>query len=80
MKKLGLIRKIDKLGRLVLPRELRRTLDMNVGDPIEFFADDRSIIIKKYNPGCLSCGELGVNMKEVNGIRLCKECLKRFTE
>lgn len=50
MKATGIVRKVDELGRIVLPIELRRTLDIDIKDPIEIFVDDEYILLKKYEP------------------------------
>ncbi len=53
MKSTGIVRKVDELGRIVLPIELRRTLDINEKDPLEIFVDGGSIILKRYEPACI---------------------------
>lgn len=74
MKSLGIIRKIDGLGRLVLPVEIRRSLSLNLHDPMEFYMDGENIVIRKYNPSCVFCG--GVEHTVKFGERLiCPECL-----
>ena len=56
MRAIGCVRQVDKLGRLVLPSDIRRTLSITDGvDSVEFFVDDDSIIIKKYRPSCIFC-------------------------
>ena len=62
MKSTGIVRKIDELGRLVLPIELRRTLEISDGDSLEIFVEDNTIILKKYQPACIFCG----NAKDVS--------------
>lgn len=57
MKSTGIVRKVDDLGRIVLPIELRRTLDINERDSIEIFVDGNQIVLKKYSPSCIFCGE-----------------------
>jgi transcriptional pleiotropic regulator of transition state genes len=57
MKALGVVRKLDNLGRIVLPIELRRNLDVQVGDSLEIYVEDEKVILKKYNPACILCGE-----------------------
>lgn len=57
MKAVGIVRKLDDLGRYVLPVEIRRVLNINIGDPLEIFVDGDSIILKKYEPSCVFCGE-----------------------
>ena len=61
MKSTGIVRKIDDLGRIVLPIELRRTLEVSERDPLEIFIEDNTIILKKYQPACIFCG----NAKDV---------------
>ena len=56
MKSTGIIRKVDELGRIVLPIELRRTLDIVEKDAIEIYVDGDQVILKKYLPCCIFCG------------------------
>ena len=56
MKSTGIVRKVDELGRVVLPIELRRTLDIAERDAMEIFVSDDSIILRKYYPSCIFCG------------------------
>ena len=57
MKSTGIVRKLDELGRITLPIELRRNLDVNERDPLEIFVDDDQIILKKYNPSDIFTGQ-----------------------
>jgi transcriptional pleiotropic regulator of transition state genes len=77
MKSTGVVRKIDQLGRIVLPIELRRTLDINIGDALEIYTEGEQIVLKKYQPACIFCGEAEgvVNYK---GKNICKSCLKEL--
>lgn len=76
MKATGIVRKIDELGRVVLPIELRRTLDLDVKDPIEIFVDDdNTIILKKYEPACIFCGDAR-NVINYKGKNICTSCIK----
>ena len=79
MKATGIVRRLDDLGRVVFPIELRRTLDMKEGDCLEIYTEDNQIILKKYEPGCLFCGELKgvINYK---GKNICKKCFKEMRE
>ena len=77
MKSTGIVRKIDDLGRVVIPKELRRTLNINECDPLEIFIEDESIILKKYNPGCIFCGEFKDIISFKNKI-ICKKCIKEL--
>ena len=77
MKATGIIRNLDQLGRFVIPKETRKALDLNEGDPIEMFTDGDKIILKKYAPGCHCCGNME-NIKEYKGIKICKKCLNEL--
>ena len=79
MKSTGIVRRIDELGRVVLPIELRRTLDIDIKDSLEIYVDNNSIILKKYAPACVFCGEAEdiVNFK---GKNVCKKCIKEMTK
>lgn len=77
MRSTGIVRKVDELGRIVIPKELRRTKNINEGDPLEIYTEGNNIILKKYNPGCNCCGEVK-ELKEVSEIRLCKNCIEKF--
>lgn len=86
MKSLGVIRKVDSLGRIVLPRELTKFMNIKLaekggsaGDPLEIFTDGDTIILKKYEPGCKLCGE-SKNIVDVDGVKICKECVKKIYE
>ena len=73
MKSLGMVRNIDALGRIVLPIELRRTLDISAGDGIEMFSDGDTVVLKKYMPCCIFCGEAG-KIIEYKGKKICEKC------
>lgn len=74
MKSTGVVRKVDELGRIVVPIELRRTMDIAVKDTLEIFVEGDQIILKKYHPACIFCE----NVKDVityKGKLVCKDCL-----
>lgn len=73
MKSTGIVRKIDDLGRVVLPKELRTTMHLNVKDAVEFFTEGDSIILKKYEPCCYFCGE-GRDLIHFKGKLICHNC------
>ncbi len=77
MKNTGIVRKVDELGRIVLPIELRRTLDIDVKDSLEIYVEDSAIVLKKYQPTCIFCGESKdvTTFKEKN---ICEKCLKEL--
>ena len=56
MKSTGIVRKVDELGRIVLPIELRRNLDIEVRDALEIYMDGDRIVLQKYQPACIFCG------------------------
>jgi len=74
MKATGIVRKVDELGRVVLPIELRRTLDIEEKDPIEIFVDENMIILKKYEPECIFCSNAG-DVIVYKGKNICKQCM-----
>jgi transcriptional pleiotropic regulator of transition state genes len=76
MKSTGIVRRIDDLGRVVIPKELRRTLGVASLDPLEIFVDGDKIILKKYNPGCTLCDSL-TDLKELSGKLICASCVTR---
>lgn len=75
MKSTGVVRKVDDLGRIVLPIELRRTLDINIKDALEIYTEENQIILKKYEPVCIFCGEAR-EVIDLKGKKVCKKCLK----
>ncbi len=79
MKSIGIIRKVDEVGRIVLPVELRRKFDINKLDPMEMYTEDDCIILKKYEPTCIFCGE-SKDVFEFNEKTVCKKCAKELIE
>ncbi|MGN2369889.1 AbrB/MazE/SpoVT family DNA-binding domain-containing protein [Clostridium cagae] len=77
MKSTGIVRKIDELGRIVLPIELRRTLDIEVKDSLEIFIDGGQIILKKYEPSCTFCGQ-AKDVVNYKGKNVCESCLNEI--
>lgn len=79
MKSTGIIRKVDEVGRFVLPIETRRVLGLEEGSGIEIFVDEDSIILKKYENSCVFC-KSGKDLVEFKGKFLCKDCLANLTK
>ena len=79
MKALGIVRTVDKLGRIVLPAALRKTMDYDVDEPLEIFVDDDKVILKKYNPSCLFCGSSDNTVKYKEKL-VCAECARKLKE
>lgn len=77
MKATGVVRKVDELGRIVLPIELRRNMDINIKDSIEIYVDGESIILKKYQPCCIFCGE-ATDIVSHMGKNICRKCIEQI--
>lgn len=77
MKSTGIVRKVDELGRIVLPIELRRTLDIAEKDPLEIYVDDNKIVLKKYEPTCVFCGA-SKDVITFKGKNICPACLSEL--
>ena len=77
MKSTGIVRKIDSLGRFVIPIELRNVLEISTSDSIEIFTDEDKIILKKYQPACLFCGNAD-DITYYKGKLICKNCLEEL--
>lgn len=75
MKATGMVREIDQLGRFVIPKEIRTTLDINSYDPLEIYLEGDRIILKKYSPACIFCKELN-DVTDYKGKLICRDCLK----
>lgn len=74
MKPAGVVRKVDQLGRIVLPKSLRKRYQMNEGDPVEILVQGDHIILERYRPKCVFCG----SMEQVNEFKersICNQCL-----
>ena len=74
LKSTGIVRKVDELGRVVIPIELRRTLGIDVKDSLEIYVDSEKIILKKYEPACIFCGNAD-HVKHHKGRIICNECI-----
>ena len=75
MKSTGIVRKVDELGRIVLPIELRRTLDIAEKDSMEIYIEGDAIILRKYQPACIFCD----SAKEIGSYRgknVCSDCIR----
>jgi transcriptional pleiotropic regulator of transition state genes len=76
MKKTGIVRKLDELGRITLPKELRRTLDITDRDPLEIYVEEDRIILAKPSNEICKCG-CSENLTTINGTVLCMSCLEK---
>jgi len=76
MKATGYVRKLDSLGRIVLPKSLRRQLNIKVGDNIEMFVhQDGNVVLDKYLPRCVFCENVSEDLVEYKGKVICRDCL-----
>lgn len=74
VKSTGIVRKVDGLGRIVIPIELRRNLDVDEGDSLEIYVEDDHIILKKYSPACAFCSN-ATGITVFKGKNICRDCL-----
>ena len=75
MKSVGIVRKVDELGRIVITVELRRKFGIDTGDSMEIYTEDNSIVLKKYEPSCIFCGD-AKNIFQFGGKNICPNCAK----
>ena len=79
MKSTGIVRKVDELGRIVLPIEMRRTLDIAEKDSLEIYVEGTSVILKKYKPSCIFC-DSNKDVVQFKGKNVCPKCLREIAE
>lgn len=77
MRSTGIVRRVDELGRVVIPVELRRTLNVGEKDALEIFTEGETIILKKYEPSCVFCGEVR-NVTSFKEKKICTSCISEF--
>ena len=79
IKSTGIVRKVDELGRIVLPIELRNKLGIVEKDPLEIYVDGSSIILKKSEPNCIFCGS-SKDLISYNDKLVCKKCQEKLAD
>ncbi len=79
MKATGIVRKVDELGRIVLPIELRRTLDIAERDALEIYVEGSSVVLRKYRPTCVFC-DSARDIQVFKGKNICSKCLRELRE
>ena len=79
MKSTGIVRKVDELGRIALPMEIRKVMGIKEKDAIEIFTDDDRIVLTKYHPACIFCSNAH-DIVYFNGKRICRECLEKIKD
>jgi transcriptional pleiotropic regulator of transition state genes len=75
VKSIGVVRRLDMLGRIVLPKDLRRTMSIGSNAPMEILVHEDSIILKKYEPECVFCGN-AENVQDFRGKKVCSDCAR----
>ncbi len=80
MKATGIVRNVDTLGRVVIPKEIRSNFNIEINDPIEIYVNDKDeIILKKYEPACIFCNATE-DVYIYNGKQICKKCITQLSE
>jgi len=79
MKSTGIVRKIDDLGRIVLPKEMRNCFGWTPGTPLEMFTEGESVVLRTYKPGCTFCNSLQ-NLERHKGLLLCGQCIAEIKD
>ncbi|MCX5779544.1 MAG: AbrB/MazE/SpoVT family DNA-binding domain-containing protein [Firmicutes bacterium] len=79
MKSTGVVRRVDELGRIVIPIELRRTMGIEEKDALEIYVDGDKIILKKYEPACIFCGN-AEDVTNYKGKNMCKSCMTELAK
>lgn len=78
----GIVRRVDELGRIVIPKELRRVYGINPNDPVEIFTSGEEIVLRKYKPadGCSLCGTVADKYAELGDRRICPGCAELIVD
>lgn len=79
MQHTGIVRRVDALGRIVLPIELRKSLEIAEGDPLEILVDRNTVVLRKYEPQCTFCGE-AENVKPFKTRNVCARCVAEMSK
>jgi transcriptional pleiotropic regulator of transition state genes len=80
LKSTGMTRPIDTIGRIVIPKELRKTMGLVENEStVQIFVNDGDIVLRKYEPGCIFCGNCE-GVKDYKGKSICKDCIKEMME
>ena len=77
MKATGIVRPVDALGRIVIPVELRRTLNIKTDDSLEIYVEGQFIMLKKYEPSCVFCGSMD-DIRTIHGKNVCIDCIREM--
>ena len=77
MKSTGIVRNVDELGRIVIPKEMRTKMDISSSDPIEIYVEGDRIILQKYQNACMICGS-NTDLTVFKGKKICAECISEL--
>lgn len=80
MKSIGIVRRIDALGRIVIPKEMRKSLYLEEGDPVDISSENDAIVIRKSGSVCVFCGKNGGDLTTFRGRSVCASCLHELGE
>ncbi len=80
LKSIGMVRKVDELGRIVLPIELRRTMNIDIKDSMEIYTDGERVVLQKYEPGCVFCDNMDGVLLNYAGKKICSACIQNLRE
>lgn len=78
MKSTGIVRNVDELGRIVIPKEMRKRMDISSNDPVEIFVEGDKIILTKYQPACIFCGGM-TEIYDFHGKKVCADCVNAIS-
>ena len=79
MKSTGIVRNVDELGRIVVPKEMRKRMGIASNDPVEIYVDGDKIILVKCQKTCVFCGS-GEEVRDFRGKKVCAECVSALCE
>lgn len=79
MKEIGIVRKLDSLGRIVVPVEMRKKLNIELHDSLEIYSEGDAIVLKKYEEQCVFCGRTD-EVSRYKGKLICSACLKELSQ
>lgn len=79
MKSTGIVRKVDELGRIVLPIELRRIMDIAERDELEIYVEDDRIVLQKFEPSCVFCAS-AQDLVPYRNKKICRECISKMCD
>ena len=80
MKHTGMTRPVDELGRIVIPKELRDSLDIRATDRMEFWMTEEGLVLRKAEERCAVCGGVHGDMLDVDGMKLCRVCARKISK